>query len=64
MAAAKARNEEKSGIRSKMSTGNDVLSAYISLLPDDYGIGILKGGLALIFDVRLLYLNIALALCM
>ncbi|KAK1847026.1 hypothetical protein CCHR01_10363 [Colletotrichum chrysophilum] len=50
MAAAKARNEEKSGLRSKISTGNDVLSAYISLLPDDYGIGILKGGLALIFD--------------
>ncbi|KAF5501637.1 hypothetical protein CGCS363_v006726 [Colletotrichum siamense] len=50
MAAAKTRNEERSDLGSKVTAGGDVISAYINLLPDDYGIGILKGGLALIFD--------------
>ncbi|KAK2741994.1 hypothetical protein CKAH01_01421 [Colletotrichum kahawae] len=50
MAAAKTRNEERSGFGSKIAAGGDVMSAYINILPDDYGIGILKGGLALIFD--------------
>ncbi|KAF6837853.1 hypothetical protein CPLU01_02739 [Colletotrichum plurivorum] len=49
MAAAKKAHEEKSGLASKAALGADMLSDYINLIPDEFGLGILKGGLSLIF---------------
>ncbi|KAF6834283.1 hypothetical protein CMUS01_06214, partial [Colletotrichum musicola] len=49
MAAAKKAHEEKSGLTSKAAPGADLLSDYINLIPDEFGLGILKGGLSLIF---------------
>ncbi|KAI1130636.1 hypothetical protein F5Y10DRAFT_235265 [Nemania abortiva] len=33
-----------------LSIGGDLASRYIDLIPDEYGLGMLKGGLALIFE--------------
>ncbi|KAF6818910.1 hypothetical protein CSOJ01_01567 [Colletotrichum sojae] len=49
MAAAKKAHEEKSDLASKAALGADMLSDYINLIPDEFGLGILKGGLSLIF---------------
>lgn len=57
MAAAKKAHEEKSGLASKAALGADMLSDYINLIPDEFGLGILKGGLSLIFGVRAIYLE-------
>ncbi|KAF9874034.1 hypothetical protein CkaCkLH20_08406 [Colletotrichum karsti] len=55
MTVAKERSEKKTGMSSKAVDGADLMSAYINLVPDDFGIGILKGGLALILDAAKAY---------
>lgn len=52
MAAAKEEHDKKSGVTSKMAVGANMMSDYINLIPDEFGLGILKGGLSLIFGVR------------
>ncbi|KAK1701396.1 hypothetical protein BDP55DRAFT_641444 [Colletotrichum godetiae] len=50
MAAAKQQHDEKTGISSKIAASADIVTGITSALPDEYGIWILKGGLALIFE--------------
>ncbi|KAF4450954.1 hypothetical protein F53441_6015 [Fusarium austroafricanum] len=51
IADAKRRHEQKSDNNSKAEVGLELASSYIDLVPDEYGLGVLKGGLALIFNV-------------
>ncbi|TDZ36330.1 hypothetical protein C8035_v001693 [Colletotrichum spinosum] len=50
MADAKRVREGKTHVSSKLAKGSDVLSSFINLIPEESGMGVLKGGLALIFD--------------
>ncbi|KAL2682348.1 hypothetical protein Neosp_006798 [[Neocosmospora] mangrovei] len=52
MADAKRRHENKTDYNSKAEDGIDVMSSYINIVPDEFGLGVLKGGLALIFNVQ------------
>ncbi|KAJ8132045.1 hypothetical protein O1611_g1582 [Lasiodiplodia mahajangana] len=49
---SEARAIHKPGIYSNpvISIGGDLASRYVDLIPDEYGLGMLKGGLALIFE--------------
>ncbi|KAI1407979.1 hypothetical protein F5Y13DRAFT_173566 [Hypoxylon sp. FL1857] len=48
--AAKRRNEEMKHFSSEAADSVDVVLAYIDIIPDEYGLGILKDGLALVFE--------------
>ncbi|KAI8718138.1 hypothetical protein NCS52_00891800 [Fusarium sp. LHS14.1] len=50
MADAKRRHENKTDYNSKAEDGIDVMSSYINIVLDEFGLGVLKGGLALIFN--------------
>ncbi|KAI8668518.1 hypothetical protein NCS55_00878000 [Fusarium keratoplasticum] len=50
MADAKRHHEGKTDYSSKAEVGINLMSSYINIIPDEYGLGVLKGGLALIFS--------------
>ncbi|KAM6524476.1 hypothetical protein FALCPG4_010088 [Fusarium falciforme] len=50
MADAKRRHEDKTDYNSKAEVAINLMSSYINIIPDEYGLGVLKGGLALIFN--------------
>lgn len=52
MADAKRHHEGKTDYSSKAEVGINLMSSYINIIPDEYGLGVLKGGLALIFSVQ------------
>ncbi|WAO91210.1 Hypothetical protein NCS54_00866800 [Fusarium falciforme] len=50
IADAKRRHEDKTDYNSKAEVAINLMSSYINIIPDEYGLGVLKGGLALIFN--------------
>lgn len=52
MADQKLRSQLSDFFKPVLSVGADLTSRYIDLIPGGCGLGMLKGGLALVFEVR------------
>ncbi|KAI3318933.1 hypothetical protein HD806DRAFT_548787 [Xylariaceae sp. AK1471] len=50
MSEARAVQESKTNTHIGVSVGVDIASRYINLIPEEYGVGLVKEGLALVFE--------------
>lgn len=51
MAEAKGDITTKTDFNAGVGMASALVPTYIDLMPDDYGLGVIKGALALIFEV-------------
>jgi hypothetical protein len=51
MAEARDEHAAKNGLTDTKLAGIEVTTQYIDLIPDEYGLGVIKGTLGLIFEV-------------